>query len=71
MKLSFSTHTVTAGSFAELCDMTAAYGYDGIEIYDTHAERAMHADSVLHSGAIAQGKRKLFNRSIAVTARHL
>ena len=68
MKLSFSTHTVTAGSFAELCDMTAAYGYDGIEIYDTHAERAMHADSVLHSGAIAQGKRKLFNRSIAVTA---
>jgi len=68
MKLAFSTKQVSAESFAALCDLTERYGFRGFEIYDPDAERAVHADSLLHSLSAAGARRKLFNRSLSIPA---
>ncbi len=68
MKLAFSTKHIHAGSFLELCDVTEQYGFSGFEIWDPEAERATHADSLLHSLSAAGAKRKLINRHIQVSA---
>ena len=68
MKYSFSTQYVSAGSFLELCDKTARYGYSGFEIYDASTEKKAHEDSIFHSYVTPAAKRKLVNRHIALCA---
>ncbi len=68
MKYSFSTRYVSAGSFLELCDKAASYGYGGFEIYDAALEKQAHQDSVFHSNFASAGRRKLVNRHIQLAA---
>ena len=68
MKLVFSTKYVKRSSFLDLCRFAYDYGYAGIEIYDALKERKMHHDSVLRSERVADAKRKLVNRGLAVSA---
>ena len=68
MKLAFSTKHVPADSFLSLCNKTSAYGFSGIEIFDTAAESADHTDSIFHTARQADAKRKLINRHIAIAA---
>ena len=56
MKLSFSTRNVDRPSFSALCRLAGDYGMDGFEIWDAVAERKGHADSVLRSEKISEGK---------------
>ena len=66
MKLAFSTKYVPAESYISLCNLTAAYGFDGFELYDAVAEKEAHEDSILRSAVTAAAKRKLINRHIGV-----
>ncbi len=68
MKLVFSTENVNCASFLDLCRYAYDYGYSGFEIYDARTERAKHSDSILRSGNTADAKRKLVNRSLAISA---
>ena len=68
MKLTFSTKNVNRPSFLELCRYAYDYGFSGFEIYDAIKERKQHYDSVLRSDRVADAKRKLLNRSLAVSA---
>ena len=68
MKLAYSTRNVAADSFLSLCNKTAAYGFSGVEIFDTAEEAQAHADSIFHSAKRADSKRKLINRHIALAA---
>lgn len=68
MKYAFSTQNVTAESFAGLCEICEQYGFDGFEIYDPDSERALHADSLLHSLSMSNAKRKLINRHLQIPA---
>ncbi len=68
MKLTFSTKNVNRATFLELCQYAYDYGYAGFEIYDAIKERKQHYDSVLRSDRVAAAKRKLLNRSLAVSA---
>ena len=68
MKLTFSTKNVNRPTFLDLCQYAYDYGFSGFEIYDAVKERKQHHDSVLRSDRVADAKRKLLNRSLAVSA---
>jgi len=68
VKLVFSTKNVNRPSFLELCRYAYDYGYSGFEIYDAIKERKQHYDSILRSDRVPDAKRKLVNRSLAVSA---
>ncbi len=68
MKIVFSTKNVNRASFLDICRYAYDYGFAGFEIYDAIKERAQHHDSILRRDRIADAKRKLVNRSIAVSA---
>ncbi len=68
MKLVFSTKYVKRASFLDLCRYAHDYNYAGFEIFDALHERKKHHDSILRSERIADGKRKLLNRGITVSA---
>ncbi len=68
MKLVFSTKNVSRASFLDLCRYAYDYGYAGFEIYDAIRERKSHYDSILRSDRMADAKRKLVNRNLAVSA---
>ena len=68
MKIVFSTKNVSRASFLDTCRFAYEYGFGGFEIYDAINERSSHYDSVLRRDRIADAKRKLVNRSLAVSA---
>ena len=68
MKLTFSTKNVHRPTFLDTCRYAYDYGYAGFEIYDAVAERKQHHDSILRTDRVADAKRKLFNRGLAVSA---
>ena len=70
MKIVFSTKFVSRPSFIDTCRYAYDYGFEGFEIYDAIKERNAHHDSILRRDNIADAKRKLINRSLAVSALH-
>ncbi len=68
MKIVFSTKNVNRASFLDTCRYAYDYGFAGFEIYDAIKERSHHHDSILRRDRIADAKRKLVNRNIAVSA---
>ncbi len=68
MKIVFSTKNVTRASFLDTCRYAYDYGFSGFEIYDAVKERTQHHDSILRRDRLADAKRKLVNRNIAVSA---
>jgi len=68
MKIVFSTKNVSRASFLDTCRYAFDYGFEGFEIYDAIKERSVHHDSILRRDRIADAKRKLVNRSLAVSA---
>ena len=68
MKIVFSTKNVSRASFFDTCCFAEDYGFEGFEIYDAVKERSTHHDSILRQDRIADAKRKLVNRSLAVSA---
>ncbi|MBR0327338.1 MAG: TIM barrel protein, partial [Clostridia bacterium] len=70
MKIVFSTKHVSRPSFIDMCRYADDYGFAGFEIYDAMRERSYHHDSILRRNNVADSKRKLFNRNLAVSALH-
>ena len=68
MKIVFSTKNVSRASFLDLCRYAYDYGFNGFEIYDAVKERGAHYDSILRRDRMADAKRKLINRNLAVSA---
>ena len=68
MKLSFSTKHVKRPSFLEVCNVASDYGFSGFEIFDYKEEKSAHKDSVFRFSSLADSKRKLINRKIAISA---
>ena len=68
MKIVFSTKNVSRASFLDTCRYAFDYGFEGFEIYDAVKERSYHHDSILRRDRIADAKRKLVNRNLAVSA---
>ena len=68
MKIVFSTKNVSRASFLDTCRYAYDYGFEGFEIYDAIKERSGHHDSILRRDRIADAKRKLVNRNLAVSA---
>ena len=68
MKIVFSTKNVSRASFLDTCRYAFDYGFEGFEIYDAIKERSYHHDSILRRDRIADAKRKLVNRNLAVSA---
>ncbi len=68
MKIVFSTKNVARASFLDTCRYAFDYGFEGFEIYDAIKERISHHDSILRRDRIADAKRKLVNRNLAVSA---
>ncbi|MBQ8182490.1 MAG: AMP-binding protein [Clostridia bacterium] len=68
MKIVFSTKNVRRTSFLDTCRYAFDYGFEGFEIYDAIKERSEHHDSILRRERIADAKRKLINRNLAVSA---
>ena len=68
MKIVFSTKNVSRASFLDTCRYAYEYGFGGFEIYDAVGERVAHYDSILRRDRIADAKRKLVNRGLAVSA---
>lgn len=68
MKIAFSTRNVDRPSFAGLCRFASEYGMDGFEIWDAIAERRRHADSVLRSEMVSEGKILQRNNGVEVSA---
>ena len=68
MKIVFSTKNVNRASFLDTCRYAYDYGFEGFEIYDAIKERSAHNDSILRRDRIADAKRKLVNRNLAVSA---
>ncbi len=68
MKIVFSTKNVKRASFLDTCRYAYDYGFSGFEIYDAISERTQHHDSILRRDRVADAKRKLVNRNIAVSA---
>ncbi len=68
MKIVFSTKNVSRATFLDTCRYAFDYGFEGFEIYDAIKERSAHHDSILRRDRIADAKRKLVNRSLAVSA---
>ncbi len=68
MKIVFSTKNVIRATFLDTCRYAFDYGFEGFEIYDAIKERSTHHDSILRRDRIADAKRKLVNRNLAVSA---
>ena len=68
MKIVFSTKNVSCATFLDTCRYAFDYGFHGFEIYDAIKERSIHHDSILRRDRIADAKRKLVNRNLAVSA---
>ncbi len=68
MKIVFSTKNVSRGTFLDTCRYAFDYGFKGFEIYDAVKERNLHHDSILRRDRMADAKRKLVNRNLAVSA---
>ena len=68
MKIAFSTKNVNRPTFLDTCSYAYDYGFEGFEIYDALKERSAHYDSVLRRDKVADSKRKLINRNLAVSA---
>lgn len=68
MKLVFSTQNVVRASFLDTCRFADDYGYAGFELYDALTERQQHADSILRGDKTTDGRRKLINRDLAISA---
>ena len=68
MKIVFSTKNVSRGTFLDTCRYAFDYGFHGFEIYDAMKERSSHHDSILRRDRMADAKRKLVNRNLAVSA---
>jgi len=68
MKIVFSTKNVSRATFLDACRYAFDYGFHGFEIYDAIKERNSHHDSILRRDRIADAKRKLFNRNLAISA---
>ena len=68
MKIVFSTKNVDRASFLDTCRYAYDYGFEGFEIYDAVKERNSHYDSILRRERVADAKRKLVNRNLAVSA---
>ena len=68
MKIAFSTKNVNRPSFLDTCRYAYDYGFEGFEIYDAIKERLNHHDSILRRDSVADSKRKLVNRGLAVSA---
>ena len=68
MKIVFSTKHVNRAAFLDVCRYAYDYGFSGFEIYDAIKARAMHHDSILRRERVADAKRKLINRGLAVSA---
>ena len=68
MKIVFSTKNVSRATFLDTCRFAYDYGFEGFEIYDAVRERSTHHDSILRRDRIADAKRKLVNRNLAVSA---
>ena len=68
MKIVFSTKNVSRASFLDTCRFAYDYGFEGFEIFDAIGERSAHYDSILRRERIADAKRKLVNRNLAVSA---
>ena len=68
MKIVFSTKNVSRSSFLDACRFAYDYGFEGFEIYDALKERSSHHDSILRRDRVADAKRKLVNRNLAVSA---
>ena len=68
MKIVFSTKNVSRASFLDTCRFAFDYGFEGFEIYDALKERNVHHDSILRRDHVADAKRKLINRNLAVSA---
>ena len=68
MKIVFSTKNVSRASFLDICRYAYDYGFKGFEIYDAIWERNGHHDSILRKDRMADAKRKLVNRNLAVSA---
>ena len=68
MKIVFSTKNVSRPSFLDTCRYAYDYGFEGFEIYDAFKERSSHHDSILRRDRVADAKRKLVNRGLAVSA---
>ena len=68
MKIVFSTKNVSRATFLDTCRYAFDYGFEGFEIYDAINERKKHYDSILRRERIADAKRKLVNRNLAVSA---
>ena len=68
MKIVFSSKNVTRATFLDTCRYAYDYGFSGFEIYDAIKERSTHYDSILRRDRVADSKRKLVNRGLAVSA---
>ena len=68
MKIVFSTKNVSRASFLDTCRFAYDYGFEGFEIFDAIKERSVHHDSILRRDRVADAKRKLVNRNLAVSA---
>ena len=68
MRIVFSTKNVSRATFLDTCRYAFEYGFEGFEIYDAIKERNSHHDSILRRDRVADAKRKLVNRSLAVSA---
>ncbi|MBR2916725.1 MAG: AMP-binding protein [Clostridia bacterium] len=68
MKIVFSTKNVSRATFLDVCRFAYDYGFAGFEIYDAVKERNGHHDSILRRERVADAKRKLVNRNLAVSA---
>lgn len=68
MKIVFSTKNVSRSTFLDTCCYAFEYGFEGFEIYDAIKERNFHHDSILRRDRVADAKRKLVNRNLAVSA---
>ena len=68
MKIVFSTKNVSRATFLDTCRYAFDYGFEGFEIYDAIKERRSHHDSILRRDRIADARRKLINRNLAVSA---
>ena len=71
MKIVFSTKNVSRASFLDICRYAYDYGFKGFEIYDAIWERNGHHDSILRKDRMADAKRKLVNRNLAVSAHRM
>ncbi|MBE6798413.1 MAG: AMP-dependent synthetase [Ruminococcaceae bacterium] len=68
MKLAFSTKSLKAACFTDICNTASDYGFSGFEIYDIDSADVCGGDGPFGVVSAAGAKRKLVNRHIAVSA---